>query len=1127
MIADNNTWKQKALTPIVLKDTDDSFNTVKDLLGAIANDEILNIAVTGPYGSGKSSVIKTFKERVNKDVKILDISLATLDADASLYAAENTTSAGDQEKDKQQPAITSEQKETLNRKIEFSILQQLVYRKTLEMLPFSRLRKIRHFSKHTIQTMAMYVVGVVVLIAFALQLDFMQIPLFYEPFGVPITAQHVISIVSIILLLTMMYETVVYIIKNYGGIRLQKISVGGGNEIDIHDDGSIFNRYLDEILYFFQCTDYNVVIIEDLDRFNTTDIFLKLRELNHLINKSEMIGRTIKFVYAVKDDMFKDSSRSKFFDYITTVIPVITTTNSKDMLKRALKEQGHDGEVVDDDIRDIAFHIDDMRLLYNIVNEYHQYTQRLDKNGQHLEAKKMLAMMTVKNYHPHDFSELHNRKGRLYDILSPQTKRKFVDIAINIRLAERIKQAEEQLAAYDATCLLQEKELRLAYLVAIYDNLTHGTYAIVDDTEYQLSQIADDANLFEKLISKDEVEYIYNKYNYRNYRSSKNLNFQDIEKKVNEHFTYHQRLEQIGRDREKLEDEVQNTKLEIQRIGTYTISELLEIFNLYEDECFKSIGLSDMEEDFVRHGFIAEDYNDYIAYFYPDIMSLADHQLCLDMKLNRKPAYDSTIDNIELFLKELPETALRYESVWNFHILDYIVKHSSRWNRTLRLIVKTLTLENSANFLYKYYQFNENGANAVVKLCLIEDCEGMWGNFYAAKEKNTLLALWLRNCKTEFIDHSRHMWMKDNYDFIASIYNLLPKEIQVYVTTKVHYNELTYANPNMLDLVIKNGRYILNEHNMPIIVNNKKAKDDITKLDGLEEMKWAVKLELVTTSWHNVYKFFIESNNVIGEELKGWIENKIQKLCKDESYKNDVYSELFQSLYELGSLSDTVYMKLCKFGYWQVDVTNAVLNLPHAKLLLLIQSGSIEYNLDILKSFQEKDAILSCEYMFHYKTHLSEMLALDIVNSSLAEALLIHNGFSTLEKKMIVASLTHEAVTVSKVIANKLCALQATQYTVCDENILYDAISLCENEHDAVFAVGHKIIESGNDESVINVLISKLPNVYHALSETDNQLKLKDTDYNRFLVQTLEDANYISSYSNEDGEIILTTKQEG
>lgn len=1128
MIADNNTWKQKALTPIVLKDTDDSFNTVKDLLNAIANDEILNIAVTGPYGSGKSSVIKTFKERVNKDVKILDISLATLDADASLYAAENTTSAGDPERDKQQPSITAEQKETLNRKIEFSILQQLVYRKTLETLPFSRLRKIRHFSKHTIQTMAMYVVGAVVLIAFALQLDFMQIPLFYETFGIPITAQHVISIVSIILILTMMYETVAYIIKNYAGLRLQKISFGG-NEINIHDDGSIFNRHLDEILYFFQCTDYNVVIIEDLDRFNTTDIFLKLRELNHLINKSEMIGRTIKFVYAVKDDMFKDSSRSKFFDYITTVIPVITTTNSKDMLKRALKEQGHDGEVADDDIRDIAFHIDDMRLLYNIVNEYHQYTQRLDKSGRLLEAKKMLAMMTVKNYHPHDFSELHNRNGRLYDILSPQTKRKFVDIAINKRIAERIKQAEEQLAAYDATCHLQEKELRLAYLVAIYEKLPVGTFAIiVDDTDYTLSQIADDAGLFEELISKDNIHYKYRDHYYDNREDDIYIEFHDIEKNVNEHFTYHQRVEQIGRDRGRLEKEVQNTSLEKQRIGTYTISELLEMFNLYEDECFKSIGLSDMEEDFVRHGFIAEDYNDYIAYFYPDIMSLADHQLCLDMKLNRKPAYDSTIDNIELFLKELPETALRYESVWNFHILDYIVMHPLSWDKTLRLIVETLVSKSSANFLYQYSQYNENCANAIVGLCMKKDWENMWEKFFSTneEEKKTLLALWLRNCKTEYIDEPRHMWLKDNYDFIASIYENLPKDMRKFVTTKVYYNELSNTDPNMLKLTIYNGCYMLNEQNMPFVVKIKGAKADIAKLSDIEEMDLAVRLRILTPSWYNVNQYYLKCEKAVNGELKEWIEEKINKLCKDGSYKKEEYSELFQSLFELDGLSDTTYDRLCRLCGRPVEVNKAVLNISTSKLKMLIKAGMLEYNFDTLRALHDKDSTSTCEYIFYYKTHLEEMLVSLIVDTLLAEALLVHTGFSVQDYKKIIASLSPKAVTVNKAIANKICVLQATQYTVCDENILYDAICLCENEHDAVFAVGHKIIESGNDESVINILISKLPDVYHALSEMGNQLKLKDTDYNRFLVQTLKDADYISSYSNENEEIIVTTKQE-
>ena len=312
------------------------------------------------------------------------------------------------------------------------------------------------------------------------------------------------------------------------------------------------------------------------------------------------------------------------------------------------------------------------------------------------------------------------------------------------------------------------------------------------------------------------------------------------------------------------------------------------------------------------------------------------------------------------------------------------------------------------------------------------------------------------------------MWIKDNYDFIASIYNLLPKDIQVYVTTKVHYNELTYTNPNMLDLIIKNDRYVLNEHNMPIVVNNKKAKDDITNLDGLEEMKWAVRLELVTTSWHNVIQFFIESNNIIGEDLKGWIENKYQELCKDKSYNKEEYSGFFQSLYELESLNDTVYINLCKLGYKLAEVNSAILNLSYTKLLMLIQSGLIKYDLRILKLFHEICATLSCEYIFYYKYHLSEMLSTDIMNSELAEALLFHKGFSTEDYALIIASLTSENVRMNKDIANRFCTLQAEQYTVCDENIFYDAIGLCNNEHDAVFAAGRKIIQSQKDFSVID-----------------------------------------------------------
>ena len=166
-------------------------------------------------------------------------------------------------------------------------------------------------------------------------------------------------------------------------------------EIEVIEDNSIFNKHLDEILYFFQVTDYNVVIIEDLDRFGTPSIFLKLRELNQLINESKIVGRHITFIYAIKDDIFKDEERTKFFDFITTVIPVINPSNSKDKLKSALEAKGcgNDG-ISDEDLSEMAFFIQDMRILTNIVNEYKQYRDKLcEASDFQLNKTKLFGMI--------------------------------------------------------------------------------------------------------------------------------------------------------------------------------------------------------------------------------------------------------------------------------------------------------------------------------------------------------------------------------------------------------------------------------------------------------------------------------------------------------------------------------------------------------------------------------------------------------------------------------------------------------------------------------------------------------------------------------------------------------------
>ena len=67
---------------------------------------------------------------------------------------------------------------------------------------------------------------------------------------------------------------------------------------------------------------------------------MKLRELNEILNGYEVLNKRgkITFVYAVRDDLFKkEAERTKFFDFIIPVIPVINSTNSDEVMKTILK----------------------------------------------------------------------------------------------------------------------------------------------------------------------------------------------------------------------------------------------------------------------------------------------------------------------------------------------------------------------------------------------------------------------------------------------------------------------------------------------------------------------------------------------------------------------------------------------------------------------------------------------------------------------------------------------------------------------------------------------------------------------------------------------------------------------
>ena len=72
----SNTQGFEDFTPIILDAKDDKYSDI--IKYAIENTNTKNVALTGPYGSGKSSILKTFESKFI-DYKYLNISLATFD----------------------------------------------------------------------------------------------------------------------------------------------------------------------------------------------------------------------------------------------------------------------------------------------------------------------------------------------------------------------------------------------------------------------------------------------------------------------------------------------------------------------------------------------------------------------------------------------------------------------------------------------------------------------------------------------------------------------------------------------------------------------------------------------------------------------------------------------------------------------------------------------------------------------------------------------------------------------------------------------------------------------------------------------------------------------------------------
>lgn len=156
-----------------------------------------------------------------------------------------------------------------------------------------------------------------------------------------------------------------------------------------------------------------------MDRFNASRIFERLREVNTLVNvhKKKTKGDSytpLRFFYLLRDDIFISKDRTKFFDYVIPIVPVVDSSNSYEQFLKHLKSGNLIDKFDQSFLQRLSLYIDDMRILKNIYNEFVVYIHRL--NTTDLDWNKMMAMIAYKNLFPRDFSDLQLARGFVFEV---------------------------------------------------------------------------------------------------------------------------------------------------------------------------------------------------------------------------------------------------------------------------------------------------------------------------------------------------------------------------------------------------------------------------------------------------------------------------------------------------------------------------------------------------------------------------------------------------------------------------------------------------------------------------------------------------------------------------------------
>lgn len=398
-----------SLTPDILEENKQVYTDALNY--AFSNDDIRNIAITGVYGAGKSTVWNTYK---NNKLKESNFNLFRINPFKNVITVVLGKYSDKLDKNNSEPLSKNE----LDSRVETQIINQILSQIKAEDIPLSKYKFKGNISLIKLVLnilLTIFFIGSISIFGIRKEIvELLNKKLEWFDMNILLLSISGMIFVSVGVFLYHFYKE--------NNVKFSKVNfkVAEAQFSDDNNDETVLERDIREIVYLLSSSKSDIVVFENLDRYDNVDIFIKLKELNFLLNsylETNKKNRVVKFVYLIKDGLFQTKDRTKFFDFILPIVPVVDSNTSEHYLRELFaKDKNLKPIVSEKTMRNISLYIDDMRTLRNIFNEFKVYLSVISMEDLRLNGDQLLALITIKNIYPNEFELLQQDRGYIVEI---------------------------------------------------------------------------------------------------------------------------------------------------------------------------------------------------------------------------------------------------------------------------------------------------------------------------------------------------------------------------------------------------------------------------------------------------------------------------------------------------------------------------------------------------------------------------------------------------------------------------------------------------------------------------------------------------------------------------------------